>query len=266
MSNQATFKESSAKRAWYKRMTPIAWVLVAVVAVSCLAFAVIGGGWAVPKLFASEEWATKTPTPTATGTPEPTEGPTPTPTEWWEGDATATLEATEVEIVEPFPAWWADEMVQDDDGQYWPPDEVVETVKDAWYGDVEAINTYLVDSKPPDYDAYEEAANLYYAGPQLEKKLRGINRQRAGEIPVVAGDYGICLVGVQEFHSNGVACTMSIACQNGTVSQYDSITGELQSERFEAHSGLVVYKMVYDPHDGHWKRYDVAEFIPAPEE
>jgi hypothetical protein len=58
---------------------------------------------------------------------------------------------------------------------------------------------------------------------------------------------------------------MSIACQNGTVSQYDSITGELQGERFEAHSGLVVYKMVYDPHDGHWKRYDVAAYVP-PEE
>jgi hypothetical protein len=170
-----------------------------------------------------------------------------------------------VVIVESFPAWWADEMVQGDDGLWMAPDEVVEMVKEAWYGDVEAINTYLVGTKPPDYDAYEEAANLYYAGPQLEKTLSGIDGQRAGELPIVAGDYETCLVSVQEFHSTGVACTMSIACQNGTVSQYDSTTGELQSERFEAHSGLVVYKMVYDPFDGHWKRYDVAAYVP-PEE
>ena len=38
----ATFKESSRRRPWVQRLTPVAWVLIAVVAVSCLAITLIG--------------------------------------------------------------------------------------------------------------------------------------------------------------------------------------------------------------------------------
>jgi hypothetical protein len=258
----ATFKESSRRRPWVQRLTPVAWVLIAVVAVSCLAITLIGGGRAISGLFASDEWATKTHTPTATKAPDPAAGSTGEPTEWWED---GTPEPSEVAEPVPFPAWWADEMTQDKDGQWWPPDEVIEDVKDAWYRDVEDIDTHLVDTKPPDYDSYEESATRNFAGPQLDKILLGIKNQRAGEVPIVAGDYETCLLGVQQFSPDGVECAMSIACQNGTIRQYDSATGALLAKRFEAHSGLVIYKMVYDSHDGYWKRYEAVQYVPPPE-
>jgi hypothetical protein len=260
----ATFKESSRRRSWVQRLTPVAWVLIAVVAVSCLAITLIGGGRVISGLFAGDEWATKTPTPKATKAPDPAAGSTGEPTEWWE-DGTTTPEPAEVAEPVPFPAWWADEMTQDEDGRWWPPDEVLEDVKDAWYRDVEDIDTHLVDAKPPDYDAYEESATRNFAGPELETVLLGIENRRAGEVPIVAGDYEICLLEVQQFTPDGVGCTMSIACQNGTISYYDPATGELQEQYEEAHSGLVIYKMVYDPHDGYWKRYEVVQYVPPPE-
>ena len=30
----------------------------------------------------------------------------------------------------PFPAWWSDEMAQDEDGKWWPSEEVLEMVHD----------------------------------------------------------------------------------------------------------------------------------------
>ena len=170
MTNQATFKESDMKRPWYKRLTPVAWVLIGVLLLSCAGCSLVGGNWAIPQIFRGDEWATETPVPTEP-TAAPTDGPSPTPTEWWEGDATATPKPTEV--VDPFPAWWTDEMTQDADGQWWPPDEVIDDVKDAWYRDVEDIHTYLVETKPPDYDSYEEAATRNFAGPQLDLVLLG---------------------------------------------------------------------------------------------
>jgi hypothetical protein len=264
MSNQATFKESSSKRPWFQRLTPIAWVLVAVVAVSCLAFAVIGGGWAVPKLFASEEWATKTPTPTATGTPEPTEGPTPTPTEWWEGDATATPEATEVEIVEPFPAWWAGEMVQDDDGQWWPPEEIVEVAKTHGEERSDAYTAFM-ETVPPDLDGYEEAMTTYFSGEYLDDRRAVLGSIRAGERDVGLCMWDLCLRSVQEFSQDGLSCSLSVACQDGTCVQIDPDTGTITSSDAMAHSGLSVFRMIYDPIDGRWKVDHRTEYIPPPQ-
>jgi len=259
MTDQATFKESSRRRPWYQRLTPVAWVLVAVLALSCVGCGIVGGNWALPQLFSPEEWATATPVPTQP-TAAPTEGPTPTPTEWWEGDATATPIPTE--IAEPFPAWWAGEMTQDDKGQWWPPDEVIEDVKENWYRDLEGAKLYLIDTKPPDYDAYEEHLYAWYMGEELESWLVILGRMRSGEDTIDFGDWEICLLSAQDFTADGLECTMSVSCQDGTVSEYDPETGALISQEERDYLGLILLRMRYDPADGHWKRFKFLEFVP----
>jgi hypothetical protein len=262
MTDQATFKESSRRRPWYKRLTPVAWALIAVLALSCVGCGIVGGNWALPQLFTRDEWATATPVPTEPTQPtaEPTEGPTPTPTEWWEGDVTATPTLTEV--VEPFPAWWSDEMTQDADGQWWPPDEVIEDVKENWYRDLEGYELYLVNTKPPDYDAYEEHLYVWYMGEELEGALNGLEAMRSGKEPISFADWETCLLSAQDFSADGLECTMSVSCQDGVISDYDPETGALLSQEEQDYLGLFLFRMRYDPSDGHWKRFKFLEFVP----
>ncbi len=71
---QPTFKPTPQKRPWHKRLTPVAWVLIAVVILAL--FACLGaGGYALTR--ERERPFTLPPTPT----PAPTAGPTPTPTD-----------------------------------------------------------------------------------------------------------------------------------------------------------------------------------------
>lgn len=166
-----------------------------------------------------------------------------------------------IESSVPFPAWWTDQMTQDEDGQWKPPVEVEEMVKKAWYDYVEAFDIHLVKTKPPDYDAFNEAAKAFNAGPMLETRVG----PEVSATFVVGGEYEFCLFGVEEFTPDGLECKMSVVCQNGILKKYDSHTGELVSEQHEAHTGMVIYKMIYDPTDGHWKRYEVVSYVPPPE-
>lgn len=262
MANQVTFKESDSKRPWYQRLTPVAWVLIGVVALSCVACGFAGVTQVTPTLLqAGDEWATKTPVP-AQPTAASTEGPPPTPTEWWEEGVTVTPEPTEV--ADPFPAWWAGEMTQDADGQWWPPDEVIEDVKENWYRDLEGYKLYLVDTKPPDYDAYEEHLYAWYMGEELESWLVILDQMRSGESEIDFGDWETCLLSAQEFTPDGLECTMSVSCQDGVASYYDPKTGELISQEEREHLGLFLLRMRYDPADGHWKRFKFLEYVPPP--
>jgi hypothetical protein len=263
MTNQATFKESDGKRPWYQRLTPVAWVLIGVVALGCVACGFAGATQVAPTLLQTgDEWATGTPVPIHP-TAASTEGPAPTLTEWWEGGATATSEPTEV--VDPYPAWWTDEMMQDADGHWWPPDEVVEMVKENWYLDLEGAKLYLIDTKPPDYDAYEEHLYAWYMGEELEGALRILEYMRSGKEPIGFTEWETCLLSAQEFTADGLECTMSVSCQNGVASDYDPETGELISREGRDHLGLFLLRVRYDPADGHWKRFKFLEYVPPPD-
>ena len=262
MTNQATFKESDRKRPWYRRLTPVAWVLIGVVALSCVACGFVGTTQVTPALLRSgDEWATGTPVPTQP-TAESTKGPSPTPTEWWEDGATATPEPTEV--VDPFPAWWADEMTQDADGQWWPPDEVVEMVKENYNEGLAVYKAFMGDTRPPDLDSFEEAAPTYFSGEYLNAYIAYLDSVRVGDRSVGLCEWDLCLLSAQEFGADGLECNLSVACQDGTCVEIDPVTGDQTSVPDMPHSGLSLYRMIYNPSDGHWKINHLVEYVPPP--
>jgi hypothetical protein len=266
MAEKATFKKSDDRRAWYRRLTPLAWVAIIVVLFCCAGCSVVGANWTVPALFpAQETWATETPTPTATPVPDPTAGPRGEPTEWWEEDATATPASTETAVAEAsFPAWWADEMTQDEDGQYWPPDEVVEMVREH-YEERSAAYRAFVEAEPPDLDGFEEAMPTYFSGDYLANQRAIVDSIRAGERDVGLCTWDMCLITPQEFSEDGLACSVGVACQEGTCVQIDPDTGAVTRTDPMAHSGLSVFRMIYDSGNGHWKIDHLAQYVPPPE-
>jgi hypothetical protein len=262
MVQKAMFKKSDDRRAWYKRLTPLAWVAIIALALCCGGCSIVGANWAIPVVFPPQEvWATETPVPTAP-TAEPTEGPTLTPTEWWEGEMTATPESTEASI--PFPAWWSEEMTQGEDGQWWPPDEVVAMVREH-YDEKTAAYKAFVEAGPPDLDGFEEAMPTYFSGDYLANQRAIVSSIRAGERDVGLCTWDLCLITPQEFSEDGLSCSVGVACQEGTCVQIDPDTGAVTSSDAMAHSGLSVFRTIYDPNDGRWKIDHLAEYVPPPQ-
>jgi len=245
--DEPTFQVSREKRAVWQRLTPLAWGIVFVVG---LVVVVLGGG---ALIVGCGEIAV----PTPTSTPAPTDTPTPTPT--------ATLTPTPTPTVdpeEPFPAWWSDEMWQDEEGNWWPPEEVIEMVKEHYNGGREAAYTYLFDTKPPDYDSYEQILYEWRTGESLSFMLELLEQYRRGERPLELADWGQCTIQVQSFTRDGEECALGWSCRDGEISRYDSTTGEFLSQEYQDYSGLAIYRMVYDPQIGHWKREEVTDLVP----
>ncbi|HHH40493.1 MAG TPA: hypothetical protein ENK56_00640, partial [Chloroflexi bacterium] len=153
-----TFKPSPAKRPVVQRLTPLAWALIGVV-VLVVVLGIVGAAMVFGRRASDEVWWTPTPTDTPTAAPSPTEGPTPTPTAWYEGMITPTPEPTPA-----YPAWWTDQMTQGEDGQWWPPEEVVEMVQEHFQEAEQAHYEYLIKAKPPDIDGYEAVLAEYRTG------------------------------------------------------------------------------------------------------
>jgi hypothetical protein len=260
----ATFKESSTKRPWFQRLTPVAWALIAVVALSCLAFMVLGCGWAIPQLLLTDEWATKTPTPAPTGTPETAAGPTEEATDWWEpSEPPSTVEGTEVG--EPFPAWWADEMTQDENGHWWPPDEVVDMVEEHRSEFWDTWKTYASETRPPDLDGFEDVLPTFASGEYLQARIDRLDSVRSGVNEPTTCEWGLWMVSAQDFSSDGVECTLSEAAQDGLCSIHDRETGEVTEVYELPHSGMGLYRMQYDASDGRWKVDAETGYVPPPE-
>jgi hypothetical protein len=136
-----TFKRSAASRPLRQRLTPLAWALIGVVAL-VLVLGMVGGALSWASRPPDEVW---NPTPTATLPPTETPAlPSLTPTEWWEGMVTPTAQVTAAS-----PAWWMGQMTQDEEGRWWPPDEVVEMVRDDFDAYVEARNEFVLGGEPP---------------------------------------------------------------------------------------------------------------------
>jgi hypothetical protein len=250
-SHKPTFTVSPARRPLIQRLTPLAWTLIglaAVVAVlACIAVAIVLASQ--PK----DDWATPTPAPTATSTPVL---PTATATHWAESIATFTPEP------EPgYPAWWADEMTQDEDGKWWAPDEVADMVREHYR---EYVNLYytLVETTPPDMDALEAALPSWASGPQLEDTLGILAEMREGDRPIAFAIWESSLHQVQDWSADGLECTMGWVGNNGTYYEHDSLTSELLLEEHREDSGLILTRMRYDPVDGHWKRDEFLDYIP----
>lgn len=254
--SKPTFRVSPSRRPVVQRLTPVAWVLIGVV-VLALALLAVTAVMVLEHRLDDEPWQpTPTVGPTATATPLL---PTATPTEWWDGLVDPTADPTP-----PYPAWWSSQMTQDEEGNWWPPDEVIEMVRQAYWADYEAFRAYLVDTTPPDYEAYAEALHAWNAGTALTGALNRIAMWQAGEGVIVFGEWSDCILQVQDCTSDGLECTLGVVCQDGVVSERDPVSGELLGREDMANSGLALLRIHYDPGSGHWQELELFEYFPPP--
>jgi len=252
--HRPTFKPSPTRRPLYQRLTPLAWALIGVgglTAFLSIAGVVLALGGCGNRA-SDEPWWTPTPTTPPTATPVL---PMPTPTAWYEGMVSPTPEPTVA-----FPAWWADQMTQDEDGNWRPPEEVAEMVRQHFQEcDQELYSQYLIETKPPDLDGYvQEVIPICTTGDRMESDLDYVRnvRDRINVILWAEWENG-CIYQVQEWSEDGLECTLGQTCSNGTAYHYDA-DGRLVESKHKDHSGLILYRMQYDSADGRWK---IARFI-----
>jgi hypothetical protein len=254
-----TFKRSAASRPLRQRLTPLAWALIGVVALVTV-LGMVGGALAWANRSSGAVW---NPTPTATVPPTETHAlPSPTPTEWWQGTVAPTAEA---EATAASPAWWAGQMTQDEEGRWWPPDEVVEMVRQQYEAGIEAETACVLGATSPGLDAYVQTLPLYLDGPRLrfyqDTYIPGV---RSGDLDLVVAEWEGCLLQVQDFSEEGLECSLGRTCRNGTRYFYNFVTGELTEEHVEQ-MGLDLYRMRYDPADGRWKVFRDLGHAPPPD-
>ncbi|HHS97578.1 MAG TPA: hypothetical protein ENK08_06710, partial [Chloroflexi bacterium] len=149
-----TFKVSPLKRPWYRRLTPLAWFTVGVglvvVVLVVLAFCMACGSHPT-----TEPWS---PTLNPTSAPTPTAEPSVPPTE------TAVLTPTPTHAPS---VWWADQMIEDEQGHLQPPPEVQDQV---WEAFITGLGCGLIaeGEMPPDNVAvFREAMEHLADDPQV---------------------------------------------------------------------------------------------------
>jgi hypothetical protein len=207
-----------------------------------------------PSLFhqPSEQWEPPLDLSTFTPVSEEDAVSQPNPTDVWTDDATP----------QTYPAWWTDQMFQDENGAWWPPDEVLEAVRQSYNATYKSFRRHLVDTSPPDYDGFETALHLWTTGPILRSDLDLVAALRAGEQSISFAEWEHCLIQVQDFDQDGLSCTVGWVCQDGTISEHNSATGQLLGQRVVAQSGLLLIRMVYHSDTGRWQRFEMLEFFP----
>lgn len=255
--SKPTFRVSPSRRPVVQRLTPVAWVLIGVVVLALGLLAVTAVMVLEHRLDDGPWQPTPTVGPTATATPLL---PTATPTEWWEGLVDPTADPTP-----PYPAWWSSQMTQDAEGNWWPPDEVIEMVRTHFRGYEEAYYSFFPEGGTPDLNAMEADLRNWYSGPQLQNQLTWLADVRSGVegAYLACAQWETCLLQVQDFNADGLECTLGWVCQNGTASYYDA-DGQLVETSIIPHSPLVLWRMHYDSSNGHWSRYDILAVLEPP--
>jgi hypothetical protein len=148
--HRKSFKVSPQKRPLVQRLTPLAWVFIAIAALAILA-GCTAGALTLTERPTDEPW-----NPTATATAVPTEtpvadaGPSPTPTVWYEDIVTPTVAATD-EVTAADSVWWSDQMTENEDGDLVPPQEVQDAVWEAFIAGLGCWNI-------PDRDTIPDAS------------------------------------------------------------------------------------------------------------
>jgi hypothetical protein len=124
--HRKSFKVSPQKRPLVQRLTPLAWVFIAIAALAILA-GCTAGALTLTERPTDEPWD-----PTATPTVAPT--------------VTATDEVTAADSV-----WWSDQMTENEDGDLVPPQEVQDAVWEAFIAGLGCWNI-------PDRDTIPDAS------------------------------------------------------------------------------------------------------------
>ncbi len=255
--HKPTFKPSPRQRPLVQRLTPLTWVFIGVITLAVL-LGVAGCVMTLTDRATDEVWdPTATSTPVPTGTPVPTAGPSATSTVWYQEMETPTVAVTEV-VTAAHPAWWSDQMTQDEEGNWWPPEEVDAMVKEHYLAYIEARDSVFSEGEPPNLDMLEVVTYEWYSGTQLETELRILEDQRGGGIIYESNIDDIHLE-IQNWNADGMESTLGATLQGIKVYSYRALTGELV-ETTEMASQLVLWRMRYDPESGHWKMNELIDF------
>jgi hypothetical protein len=255
--HKPTFKPSPTQRPLIQRLTPVAWAFVGIVALAML-LGIAGCVMTLTGHPTEEPWdptATTAPTPTAISVP--TAGPSPSPTAWYEEIVTPTAAATEV-VTAAYPAWWSDQMTQDEEGNWWPPEEVDAMVKEHFHASMRAYERAFPEGSVPDLNALESMYPTWYSGPQLEQQLLSLEAKRRGERLFWQTDYERLHLEIQSWSADGMECTLGVTLQGIETQGYD-LDGQLV-EAVQDESKLILWRMRYDPVDGHWKINELVDF------
>jgi hypothetical protein len=198
----------------------------------------------------AEPW---NPTPTPTTPPTATEeGPTPTPTPWYEGMVSPTPEPTPA-----YPAWWTDQMTQDEEGRWWPPDEVIEMVREDYQTYMDEVYALTAAN---DLEGVIESLPRWYTGDSLAAIEVIYAEVESGERAFGIMVWEDTLIQVQDFSEDGLECTLGLTTRNGTSRRW--VDGEFV-EGVTNPGGLYLWRMRYDPTDGRWKMAEFIEYYPA---
>lgn len=255
MTKKTHFKVSPSRRSRLARLTPLAWLTIVVVGALLVLALYAGGRWLArqwPLWFATEETVLETPVAPAA----PTATPIPVATE-----------------VSGYPAYWADTMVQDAQGDWWPAEEHREEVQAL----VEAHYREMTEAMEGPHDQVlqnpQEIIARYLGSILLESFAA------SQEIYREDGDFlhntlvvTERLVTVQNFSPDGLTCQVGDTYVRVDRLDFDSETETWQRTPVPEdgvvddvqYLGVVVYEMRYDAEDGRWKAHEFIKWIPRP--
>jgi hypothetical protein len=160
-------------------------------------------------------------------------------------------------VTAAYPAWWSDQMTQDQEGNWWPPEEVDAMVKEHYLAYVESYEQIFEEGSVPDLDTIEVLDRKWYSGPQLQQQLLSLEAQRRGERLLWLSDNEDLYLEAQNWSAEGLECTLGVTLQ-GVVSRGYDLEGQLVEIK-EAESKLILWRVRYDPESGLWKIYELID-------
>ena len=172
--------------------------------------------------------------PTPTATPEPTATPAPTATP----EPTNTPEPTVTPTpTENFEAWWTDEMWQDEEGNWWPPEEVVDMVLE----DLEIIfdeqDAFALER---DLQGVYDSLPQWYMGNALESQQEATHEDLQEENHIFYMSEWERLYQVQNFDEVGLSCDGGMVTQNGVIYRWED---GMWVEDSQNSGGLIIFRV-----------------------
>jgi hypothetical protein len=165
---------------------------------------------------------------------------------------------TSTDAPSPFPAWWSNQMTQDADGEWWPPQEIEQMVKEH-YLQAQEEGRAVSSLSPPDYDAFEQVIDAWESGTVRENSLLLLKSYREHRSPISYAEWEEFSLQIDDWSKNGVECTARFLGSGWRIYEHDPATGDL-IQVVEREEDLVMsIRMHYDPRSGHWKVHDFVE-------
>ena len=265
--HKPTFRATPKRRAWHRRLTPAAWLLIGVggALATLLIVAVLGkllGGQDTPFVLPP----TVTPVVRLTSgedIPPSTATPTPEPGSWWTEPSTTTLpsEAT---------LDWAAQMACDAQGTCLPPAQIADEIVAAYWEWKEAIPFYYYE-----LDMTPEELERHYMGEILDLQLEFValvaetGAMWEGATLVTEYEYETRLPHVASCSPDGQTCLVGETVQGDlTLYKYDlasrQVVETIANPQDRQYHGANVWRFQYDQEDSKWKVERYVEWVPAP--